>query len=251
MELTRILERLLYPPASTLLIMLAGLLLLRLRYGLGLGLIILGMTLLYLASTPLVSQTLMQQLQPYPALDVDQLAHPAAEAIIVLGGNPYTNAPEYGADSPGHWSLVRLRYAAWLQRRTGLPLLVTGGPPEHSDQPIAAMMATALEQEFRVPVRWQEGRARNTMENAVYSAALLSADDIQRVYVVTHAWHMPRAMQAFAHTGLTAIPAPTAFNGTTDDPLTAGDWFPRTYALWDTRLALHEMLGRVWYWLRY
>ncbi len=48
---------------------------------------------------------------------------------MVLGGGRYRDAPEYGNDTVGEYTLVRLRYAAKLHRETGFPLLVTGGRP--------------------------------------------------------------------------------------------------------------------------
>ena len=50
-----------------------------------------------------------------------------AGAIVVLGGGRYDEAPEYGDDTISLAGLRRVRYAAVLQRRTGLPVLVSGG----------------------------------------------------------------------------------------------------------------------------
>ena len=44
------------------------------------------------------------------------------------------------------------------------------------------------------------------------SAAILREQGINSVYVVTQAWHMRRALIAFAHTGITVTAAPTRFD---------------------------------------
>ena len=54
-------------------------------------------------------------------------------------------------------------------------------------------MKQVLEREFQVPVTWVEETSRNTLENARGSFQVLGAAGIRRVYLVTHAWHMPRA----------------------------------------------------------
>lgn len=64
MPLTRLVEALLFPPGSALLLMLLGLLLL--RRPLGKGLLGLGLVILYAASTPAVSVALLETLQPPP-----------------------------------------------------------------------------------------------------------------------------------------------------------------------------------------
>src|SRR3546814_14888599 len=72
-------------------------------------------------------------------------------------------------------------------------------------------MQITLERDFGVEVRWTESESTSTWTNARLSAAKLRAAGIRRFYLVTHAWHMPRAMLAFAGTGLEAVPAPTCF----------------------------------------
>ena len=75
----------------------------------------------------------------------------------------------------------------------------------------------------------------------------LKAEGITSVYVVTHSWHMRRALLAFKGTGLTATAAPTDL----DDPL-GPDWtdfLPRTSGWQNCWFALHEWIGYAWYWL--
>ena len=92
--------------------------------------------------------------------------------IVVLGGGKYYNAPEYtSADTVSEPTLVRLRYAAWLHRQTGKPILVSGGSPEGSSVSEGQAMKAVLENEFKVPVAWTEDKSFNTFENAHASRA--------------------------------------------------------------------------------
>ena len=102
-----------------------------------------------------------------------------------------------------------MRAGALLHRRTGLPILVTGGTLRTSEPPVAALMADSLVHDFQVPARWVERESRDTWENARLSAAILHEQGITSVYVVTQAWHMRRAIVAFADTGITVTAAPT------------------------------------------
>ena len=97
-------------------------------------------------------------------------------------------------------------------------------------------------------VRWQEDRSADTRENATFSASMLKQGGVQRILLVTSAWHMPRAVAAFEGTGLTVVAAPTGFRSPVADDVT--NFLPHWHGLRDSCLALHEWTGRAWYWLR-
>jgi uncharacterized SAM-binding protein YcdF (DUF218 family) len=113
----------------------------------------------------------------------------------------------------------------------------------------AALMRAVLERDFAVPVSWSDDRSRTTYENAVYSAQLLKADRVMSVVIVTHAWHLPRALWAFERAGLRPVPwrAPRDFIRLRR----IDDFLPSIAALHDSSFALHEMIGGVYYRLRY
>jgi uncharacterized SAM-binding protein YcdF (DUF218 family) len=95
---------------------------------------------------------------------------------------------------------------------------------------------------------WKEERSKDTWENAAFSAAMLRNAGIHSVYLVTHAWHMRRAIIAFRAAGLTVTAAPVAM----DEPPHFG--FHSLVPLvssWQTSFyALHEWVGTAWYALR-
>ena len=249
--LTKALASLLLPPGGNAVLALLGLVLLVRFRVLGIALLSLSAVSLYALSTPLVADALSARLEnvsPYPLKA--RGAHRAG-AIVVLGGGRNEYSPEYGGQTVSWASLQRVRYAARLQQKTKLPILVTGGSFEDGTGDEATLMKDALTEDFKATVRWIEGRARTTEENARNSAKLLKADGIDTVYVVSHAAHLRRAATAFERHGIRVIPAPTAYRrgaSGTPGPL---DYFPSADALDESADVLHEWLGEIWYRWRY
>ncbi|HCA26807.1 MAG TPA: hypothetical protein DEP05_04065 [Betaproteobacteria bacterium] len=241
---TNLIAALLLPPLNLILLGGAGLLLLGKRPRLGKSMAWAALLLLYLLSTPWVANHLLMRMETPPVV-----LQPGVGAIVVLGGGRYLNAPEYGGDTVSQATLVRLRYAARLYRLTHKPILVSGGKPDGGRQSEAALMAETLTQDFHVPVRWIEGDSNNTAENAADSARLLRRAGIDRIYLVTHAWHMPRAKMAFTHAGMRVVPAATGYTGT--HPFSPLMLLPDAGALGNSAIAFHEVIGWAWYALKY
>jgi uncharacterized SAM-binding protein YcdF (DUF218 family) len=109
-------------------------------------------------------------------------------------------------------------------------------------------MKQVLEQEFNVPVRWVEDASDNTLENARLSRQLLKQEGITRIYLVTHAWHMARAVLSFQRAGFQVVPAPTAYTTRYRTDLLA--FVPNAHALHDSRIFMHELIGMLWYRLK-
>jgi uncharacterized SAM-binding protein YcdF (DUF218 family) len=244
-ELTNVTARLILPPGLLILLALIGLSLVRSKVRFGASIALGSMLALLALSLPVVSKLLIRSLEvPYS----DPTADHTAGAIVVLGGGSYMNAPEYDGDTVGHATLERLRYAAYLQRRTGKPILVTGGNPAGGKTTEGEQMKNAL-REFGTTAKWVESASDNTFENAKLSRKMLKKAGIQSVYLVTHAWHMPRARMAFERAGLHVIPAPMAYK--TTPRLMVLDFVPAAGALGDSSTYFHEILGMVWYRLKF
>lgn len=239
-----LLKSLLLPPLSCLLLVAAGVLLRRRRPRLGRALVVFGVGSLWLLSTPWVAAGLFAGLQTCAPIDIAGDV-PPADAIVVLSADTASGAPEFSGSTVGPLALARLRYAAALHRRTGRPILVTGGVVGSEPRPHAEMMRDVLAAEFGVPVKWLETKSTNTWENARGSAEVLAGTGVRRVFLVTHAWHMPRARWSFEAVGLEVVPAPTAYARPPASVL--GGVLPHWSALRDSAYALHEWLGRAWY----
>lgn len=240
------LKYLLLPPVINALLILAGLAAGARRLTGGL-LIALGLASLLVLATPIASHALRQGLEPPP------LSGPAAlrgeGAIVILGGGRDYQSPEFGwGDAPSNPTWRRLAYGAWLQRGSDWPILVTGGRVHDEHSAEASLMAAALREVFEVQVRWLEGESRNTAENARFSAAMLADANIERVALISQAWHLPRAIAEFERAGLAVVPAPTEFASA--PPPGLHGWIPRAYHLNESTRALHEWLGRGVLWVR-
>lgn len=249
--ITRSLETLLFPPAGIIVLLVMGLLLIRRHRRSAASLITLALLGLYVLSLPLTASRLMRSLEIYPALQAQDLKNSAAQAIVVLGAGRYAGAPEYGGDTVSTGGLERLRYAVHLHKLTGLPLLVSGGSPFGEPVPEAALMKESLVSDFQITDVWVEDQSRTTAENAFFTKALLENKGIHHVYLVTHAWHMPRAVRIFEQAGLTVIAAPTLFSSAGGSQAGLLNWLPGAEALSHSCTALHEMAGMMWYRLRH
>lgn len=245
------------PPACFFVLLLIGWLL-KLRWPrVGKGFLWTLLVVAYLATTPYIAGELMAPLQNYRLVNPED-PDPEVGAIVILGAGIYYNSIEfwrlsrsrYSPDAASDLTLERLQYGAFLSRTTGIPIMVSGGPllDLSEDRSVGYIMRQTLERDFRVRVRWLEDKSTDTWTNAAFSAAQLSSEGIDKIYLVTHAWHMRRALLAFEQTGLTVIPAPTRFFSRAEPVW--GDFLPSIDALRGTYYAMHEWIGILWYHLR-
>lgn len=239
LSLTYLAAGVLVPPVSLILLGLLGLWLGRRRRALGGALAGFSLLGLLVLSLPVTAYGLMSLLEepPRPA------PHTAggAQAIVILAGGVARGAVEWGGDTVGPFTLQRLRYGAWLAKHTGLPVLITGAAPSQGRPGEAAMMRDVLRDEYGVAVRWFDERARTTAGNAREAAVLLHAAGVQRILLVTNAFHMPRARRVFERSGLQVIAAPTGYSGYAGGAFEASHLVPNGDALRLSYVALREL----------
>ncbi len=231
------------PPASLIWLALAGLALTRTRWRRGGTILAAGsMVLLYLLATPLVMVPMMGTLDRYWPLDPEAIRQKEAEAIVVLSAG-HRQAREYGGATASPPAIDRVRYGVWLHHRLERPVLITGKLGEH--------MARVMEEELGVRPRWVEKESPNTHYHAVYCRDLLRDAGIERIYLVTHFWHMPRAVAAFGEAGVEVVPAPMGFADSERDWYDPRWALPGVAPLYASSLVFHEWIGLLWYRLRY
>ncbi len=222
------------PPAGPLLLGFLGVLLIRRRPLLARTCLILSLGSLWLLSTPLVSDTLAGLVEHHASLDLRNAA--GAQAIVILGGGGQRAfAPEYGGPAAEPLLLERLSYGAYIARKTGLPILVTGFHTEAD-----AMRATLL-RNFDLGTRWVDDAAFDTFENARNSVRMLKADGVNRIVLVTHATHMGRSVHEFSAAGIEVVPAPVGMLAVRDSGITY--YLPNTNSLLRACAAVNELLG--------
>ncbi|TQV88970.1 YdcF family protein [Aliikangiella coralliicola] len=248
----------LLPPGINLLLLIVGLAMLgfsRFRRS-AIALISLGCISLVVLSTPTVSDSLIASLEVDEAIKMPQLKALQADqqtdrAIVVLSGGRLSRAPEYGEiDTVSAQTLLRIRYAGWLQKRLHLPVLLSGGSVFNEATSEAVLMNQVMVSSFNIAPKWIESQSKNTAENAVYSSQILKQNNINEILLITHAWHMPRAKKEFEKQGITVIPAPMSFSSN-KKPGNFTDYLPNAKALHRSSSALHELLGNLWYDIRY
>jgi uncharacterized SAM-binding protein YcdF (DUF218 family) len=201
---------------------------------------------LIVVGMPVVSANLLLALET--GLPTTPPADHPPQAIVILSAEVIRAHQETLGFRPGLLTLDRLRTGAALQRRTGLPILVSGGSGQPGTPAFAAVMAQSLKDDFQTPACWVEAKSIDTWENARLTADILRAQGITSIYLVTHSWHMRRALVAFQGTGLTVTAAPTSL----DDPLAPdlSDFLPRASGWQAGYYAMHEWIGYAWYKLR-
>jgi uncharacterized SAM-binding protein YcdF (DUF218 family) len=230
------------PPVCFLYLAIFGFFIIRPYRRFGRALLSIGLIGLTALSLPAVAGSLIIALEH--DLPVTPPANAMPQAIVILGGDLMRSSdPPFVL--PGLLTLDRLRAGAALRRRTGLPVLVTGGTVQVDHPPIARVMADSLRDDFQVPVEWIEDASADTWQNASLSAVILKKQGIRSVYVVTQAWHMPRAVVAFREAGLIVTAVPTSVNPPLD--LWLSDFLPHASAWGLSFFALHEWIGYAWY----
>ena len=215
---------------------------LRRRLGAGLG--VLALSWLWLWSLPVASEALRGWIEDQ-AGPRDLAALPRTGVMVVLGGGvsgprpPRRLDPDLNAAADRYWQAARLYRAGKAER-----VFLAGGETPMGDGSEAAAMRLFL-LDLGVPataLRLEEGSV-NTTGNARAIAALLAAEGVTEVLLVTSALHMPRARGQFAAAGLKVVPAPADFE-VVEMPLDLLRLVPDAGALQGSARAFKELVGR-------
>jgi hypothetical protein len=245
-SLKPVLTALLLPPGGLLLLMfLAGLLAHRFWRQARTILLISSLSMWLLACNATAYSLNRLLLTTYAPVSADLAAK--AQAIVVLGGGVDQFAPEYGGEELSDVAYKRLAYAAYLAKRTPLPVLYAGGKAWglgdsqlHSEAEVAAH---AMDRDFGLEIRWLDTTSRDTRENALRAYEVLAPLGKQRVLLVTNDWHMQRSLRNFQQAGFEVIPAPMGYlQPPVNIPI---DYLPTTNGLRHSVWVLKEWLGLV------
>ena len=235
------------PPGLIWVLFVTGLLLLKSRPRLGRAVLVIGLLAGYVCSLGWFARGLARWWDT-PLLPVAGLASYQAQAIVVLGAGGKDFAPEYGRSEVSSSSLTRARYGAFLQRNTGLPLLFTGVSRTCKEAEVMAQVA----REMGCPDEriWTEGESATTLESAQTCAGILAGKQIQRVFLVTEAFHMPRSVRVFRSTGLDVVAAPTDGPSTPEYNSPVFWVVPTARDMLESSKRFEEMLGTLVYGLK-
>lgn len=250
-----IVAALLLPPVPFLLLMLLGAFMLWRQYGLGWLFVVLACLGLWFAQCEVTGRVLSTLLLKQPAALSDEAMGALADehrstqrlGIAVLGAGTEPYAPEYGMSNLTPNSVERLRYGVWLSKRTGIPVGFSGSfMRDHraDGTPEASIAARIAEKEFGRKLQWTEIHARDTHENAIRSVALLREAGVRKIIVVTHGWHMTRALREFeeaARADIKIVAAPLGLSHGSQTGLRR--WLPSAAGAQQVRSVLQERLG--------
>ena len=171
-------------------------------------------------------------------------AEPKGDVIIMLGGGAMPDSPDVdgvGAlcSSPAN----RLLTAVRLQRKLGVPILLSGGQV-YEDTGAEAKIARRMLIDLGVPEEQilVETRSINTTQNARYSAEILREHGLSRPILVTSAFHMKRAVLNFEKQGIDVVPYPADYQVTHHPVFHYTKLRPQTEALLDNVTVLQETL---------
>jgi uncharacterized SAM-binding protein YcdF (DUF218 family) len=172
-------------------------------------------------------------------------AHPGGDVIILLGGGVFARVPDLtGQGFPADGMLPRMITAARLQKKLGVPVVVSGGKVfDHLDAeaPVVARVLADLgvPAEKIIP----EGNSRDTSENARYTKRILDGKGFRTPLLVTSAYHMPRSVAQFLKAGVQVTPVPAGFRTRKGKAYRWIDYLPSAGELLSSTLALREYLG--------
>ena len=244
LTLAKLMSLLVYPLSLSLLLCVLALAISRLWPRVGFCTVLVAVGWLYICSTGLFAGFLIGTLErgfvPRAMSVIEK-----ADAIVLLGGAMRGDTHMGTLPDLNHHA-DRLVQAVALYKAGKAPLvLVTGGGVEGART--EAKQMRDLLAVMGVPRQdiLLENASRDTRDNAVYSAELLRARGMERILLVTSAYHMRRSLALFEGQGLEVLPAPTDYQQLVAPQLYPA-WLPFVSNLYQSTDALHEIVG---YWV--
>jgi len=197
---------------------------------------------LVVCSSPLSTWLYSQHERTYQPVSVTD--SPVADAIVMLGGGVGIPLPPRVESQLGG---NRTLHAFRLYKARKAPLIIISGGnkfPQTGVKSESHYTAEILES-WGVPGNAMilETNSRNTHENAVQVQRMLEARGIDRILLVTSAFHMPRAIKTFQHVGLDAIPSPSGYSVAAYSRPAFLDWWPRLGNFSKSQAVVKENLG--------
>ncbi|NBC71401.1 YdcF family protein [Paenibacillus sacheonensis] len=197
--------------------------------------------LLYLCSIGAISDGIMRNLEHgyAPPSDV------AGDVIVVLGGGATDDTPDIDGEGNLYGSAGnRLLAAARLYRKTGLPILFSGGKV-FADTGNEAEIAKRQLIGLQVPADriLVENRSLNTAQNAEFTGELLKNHHLTKPILVTSAFHMKRSVLDFRKEGIAVVPYPVDYKVSLRASYSLNKWSPSSSAMDSISTCLKEYIG--------
>jgi len=207
---------------------------------------IVSLLLIFFLSTAFGVKVLLHPLENYAEeISVNALEkHP----IVVLGGglNYYSKSEA----KPSLHSMQRLIKGYQLHRKLKTNLIYSGGIAigqekiSEADAAEEFLSSLGMDKKFYI----SESQAQTTFENAAYLKKWIEENEIEKVYLVTSAYHILRSAAVFKAQNIDFLAVHSGF--IYDHQFSWLDYLPNRGALTANLSALHEWIGLAWYYIR-
>lgn len=177
-------------------------------------------------------------------------AQPAGDVMVLLGGGIIDRVPDLtGTGVPSPLMMGRVVTAVRLHRRLPLPIIVTGGRGLDDDGVAEATVVKRFLVDLGIPGNGiiEEGQARDTAQNARFTAAICQEKGYHQPILVTAAYHLKRSVMLFEAAGLHVTPFPAYFLGVQPEPYQWRQLLPHATVFYISACAIHEYVGLLYY----
>ncbi|THB65461.1 MAG: YdcF family protein [Gammaproteobacteria bacterium] len=256
--LSDIIDWIFLPPGLSCLLILFGLIAVVAWRRIGYSLIISGLITLYLISVPISTHILADSLEPESPLSLQKAINANVQAIVVIGSGRNLSALEYGElnknknifeknETIDQQTLASLKYASFIHKSSGLPIIVSGGQTDVSGSSRAEIMKQILEDDFGVITQiWLDPNSVSPYEHAVNSHNILVSKKVSNIILICPAWQMKRVKKSFDFTGIMVISAPVSFYDRRRSSGVKG-WLPQGEATGINSKLLRELVANMLY----
>ncbi|KXS49030.1 YdcF family protein [Halanaerobium congolense] len=207
---------------------------------------VLALLFCFFMSTAFGVQLLLHPLENYA--ERNSVTAFAKHPIVVLGGG----VNYYSSDKakPSVHSLQRLVKGYQLHRKLKTPLIYSGGVAigqqiiSEADAAADFLTSIGMDKSYYI----SENQAQTTFENAAYLKRWIEDNEIEKVYLVTSAYHILRSAAVFKAQNIDFLIVHSGF--IYDHQFSWLDYLPNRGALNANLSALHEWIGLAWYYIR-
>jgi uncharacterized SAM-binding protein YcdF (DUF218 family) len=201
-----------------------------------------------ITSNPIIANQMLYFLEKDQIKQSPEQIQPS-DAIVVLSGMLTNISTNHGivhewSDPDRFFGGLELAHATKADR-----MIFTGGklPWQKNDGNEGAVVANYAKKFGVVNLQIQVTKeVQNTEDEAKAVRELLTRENLNRIILVTSAFHMPRAKNLFEKQGLEVQPYPVDFKIEANNR-TVLDYLPSARAMKEVEFSIRELLGRAYY----
>jgi uncharacterized SAM-binding protein YcdF (DUF218 family) len=210
-----------------------------------------GLVLLFVFSLPILSDRLIAYLEKDYQLEQASNFH-TADAIVVLSSMVRTIQAKNGLFY--EWGEASDRIFAGIdllkEQKAPVLILTRGKLPWSVGKPEGEYLSEVAIKNGVAKERISLTENVENTDQEAQSVKKLLKNKQSKIILVTSAFHMPRAQKVFEAAGVSIIPFPVDFRNDADR-LSVLDFIPNAEALRRTSFFIREMIGRLYYNLKF